>query len=426
MSAAAASALLSDISSLDLQSYIDSSQQHGQLNLYSDCLSQYLTTSTPTSSMFADSNYVHQSDALGFVYNGAVGGYGSEPSQQELQRFAFDPSPLPSTPLSSLCSPQYITDHYQQQTIYADAQFETPTSQHQQQQQQQQHTTLPILQMPTPSPYTPSPSPVSPAVSSTLPHLTHGSFNGGAASASASAASSVSTNYYSPSFPTDLQQHSSNFMIDCANTVLYNMESAMSSGWDTAAADFVDAASVAEALESPDDLALESVAVGARCGAKKSSPVEMKKPRVSRSVLGVRKAGVLAASLEEPEAKRRRSGTTWRRQKNGRDELDDILDLRGNCKFSSVMRPTTVTSTTPCGHSTPAPMLDPKRTAPGLYWNLVKDNQIAAPVVETPSTPWTLKSRVNVGKEFQCTALPRCKKDGSVYKVLSLNCCYNY
>lgn len=26
------------------------------------------------------------------------------------------------------------------------------------------------------------------------------------------------------------------------------------------------------------------------------------------------------------------------------------------------------------------------------------------------------KGRINIGKEFQCTALPRCKKDASTYK----------
>ena len=58
-------------------------------------------------------------------------------------------------------------------------------------------------------------------------------------------------------------------------------------------------------------------------------------------------------------------------------------------------------------------LLDPKRNGTGLYWNLVRDNQIAAPTsLLAPSRQISnsSKTRVRIGKEFQCTTLPRCKK----------------
>ena len=57
-------------------------------------------------------------------------------------------------------------------------------------------------------------------------------------------------------------------------------------------------------------------------------------------------------------------------------------------------------------HYIPPPILDPNRVGYGLYSNLTNnhDNNIeTAPVMAT-------KARINVGKEFQCTSLPRCKK----------------
>ena len=66
-------------------------------------------------------------------------------------------------------------------------------------------------------------------------------------------------------------------------------------------------------------------------------------------------------------------------------------------------------------------MLDPRRMAPGLYSNLMASSKATllvdeAVVTPTPSRSHQQQQRVNIGKEFQCTALPRCKKDGAGYK----------
>ena len=125
---------------------------------------------------------------------------------------------------------------------------------------------------------------------------------------------------------------------------------------------------------------------------------------------GVCAAGVRGAS-GEPEIKRRRNSS---RPGGKKDELDDILDAGSGSKFRSLMRP--VWGMRP--HALPAPMLDPKRMGSGLYNNLVATSKTL--VEDAVATPTPSKShqqqRVNIGKEFQCTALPRCKKDGAGYK----------
>ena len=457
VSAAAASALLSDISSLDLQSYMDASGSHGA-DGYSECLSQYLATTTgpvtPSGStsansggnIFSDGHYTqqtqqqqtqqsqsqHPADSSELSYYGGYntstdgqtnGGTGQGQQSADVQRFSFDPSPLPSTPLSSLCSPQYMVDGFPAacSSVYSDAgQYDS---------QPHGSASSAGLLLPTPSPYTPSPSPVSPVVVG--PHLHRFQQQH-----PQQTQQPQTSNYYANGngFAAELHPSTNNFMIECANTVLYNMESGLSSGWDTAAAAFVDAHaldlnSIQQTLPPPQYQPQQTqqvvqasipadhkpLKVKNRLNKNRSTSVSsggensgVKKARASRA-----KKWSTASAEDEPEAKIRRTALSQRQRL--RDELDELLSdptaltATGSGRFASAMRTPAIGASQ---HYVPPPMLDPKRQGGGLYWNLVKDTGSAFQV----STVAPPRGRINVGKEFQCTALPRCKKDASLYK----------
>jgi len=126
---------------------------------------------------------------------------------------------------------------------------------------------------------------------------------------------------------------------------------------------------------------------------------------------GMCPAGANGRASGEPEVKRRRNSSRAGAKK---DELDDILDAGSGSKFRSLMRPGWGARP----HGLPAPMLDPRRMAPGLYNNLMDSSKtLMEDAVATPAPSRSHhQQRVNIGKEFQCTALPRCKKDGAGYK----------
>lgn len=429
VSAAAASALLSDISSLDLQSYIDSSgaDQNGLAHEqaddgqtdegpYSDCLSQYLAGSSDdggrqhnhhdasnpdTANVYHETNFqthhgVHPSDGyVSYQHETTNGGGG----------FAFDPS----TPLSSLCSPphyvqqpqhQYHQNHLPVQPDYQHNGTADATSTVTSNGFHQQTMMIPAT---VPSPYTPSPSPVSPIVPSHLQQQQQ------------QQRFQHQNGFYSgvthPTYPTAMhtqqqqqpQQTSTSFMIDCANSVLYNMADSAGSGWDHAA----ELTSVTtEALphlmeQHQHEPIMDDPIIG--------KPVKVKKPRPSRAKKSI-------SLLEEPppEVKKRRKPASSGNK--GANELDEMLMAARSSaagRFTSSMRPST------------ALLLDPKRPGTGLYWNLVKNETVTPPVLTAPSlsSRQLAKSRVRIGKDHQCTALPRCKKkEGNKDKEPAILC----
>lgn len=388
VSAAAASALLSDISSLDLQSYIDSDGT-GQNGLshdqtddgqaddgpYSDCLSQYLAASgadhvnNPPDVYQTDFHHIQQHQPNAFVsYQSETGGPAS---------FGFDPS----TPLSSLCSPPHYNVQQQYHLPvqeYNNNPAETNNGFHQ-----------PSMMIPAtavPSPYTPSPSPVSPAVHLQRFQQQQHQNNGFYSPASVPASSS-----YVPQATS-----STSFMIDCANSVLYNMGESAGSGWDHAAdLNTVSADAIPQLMEHHQQL--EELTVHHQINKPAAVPVgKVKKPRLSRAK---------KASTDEhpPEAnKNKRKKPEGNNKVN--DELDELLTAARASpagRFNSLIRSST------------ALLLDPKRAGSGLYWNSIRNNGgIIPPVPAAPSLSGRqlMKSRVRVGKEHQCAALPRCKK----------------
>lgn len=369
VSAAAASALLSDISSLDLQSYMESgtgnsqSQQTGQSGgPYSD-LSQYLASAVAEADAGGPS--VYQSDASSFQpahHSAESYVYQQGDSAGALVAgFGFDPSPLPSTPLSSLCSPQHYLQqhHYSHATDYSNGTVDAAGS-------------FQSMMAPTvASPYTPSPSPVSPAVGSSLPHLQR-----------YSAQQNQPTSFYSSSA---FGSHSTgNFMLDCANSVLYNMETTNgASGWDHSTDLTTVSTDAISGLIEHDQQAPEADVDAAK-------PVRMKKPR----------AHVKQRKTDELDAKKRKLSESCAREES-RDPLPG--------PFSSAMRP--------ARHSV---LLDPKRNGSGLYWNLV----IAGKAAEaSPSAGPRPRARIRVGKDYQCPSIPRCKKkEGNKEKDPSVLC----
>lgn len=348
------------------------SQQHGQSGGQYTDLSQYLASSgdhgNGTGAVYQhETSSFQQQHSDSYVYHQHEAGTGLGSG------FSFDPSP--STPLSSLCSPQHYVQQYHhghQPDYHNSNSVDTSSGGYQ-----------PMLMPAAPSPYTPSPSPVSPAVnvSSTLPHMQR---------FQPQHQQQDAVGFYStPSFSSHNQ---SNFMIDCANSVLYNMESGGGGGgWDHAA----DLTAVAtDALPQLMDQEQSSEQHQMGHSALVVKPVKVKKSRPSRA----KKAN----PLEEADVKRRKNMAAAKKLK--RDELDEFLTLaRGNgTQFSSAMNSTTRQCV----------MLNPKRNGAGLYWNLVRDKQVNPPAVPPSSAASTArqKSRVRVGKDHQCAALPRCKK----------------
>ncbi|KAI9563329.1 hypothetical protein GHT06_010790 [Daphnia sinensis] len=424
VSAAAASALLSDISSLDLQSYMDSGngggnhsqQQHGQngVGQYSD-LSQYLASSAgdhvnesvvvDSSGMYghdAASGFQHHSDGS-YVYHqhetsvGVVAGLVSA-------AFGFDPSP--STPLSSLCSPQHYVQHqYQQhghQPDYTHSSNSVDTCSggggggY-------QSMLMPGVDA---SPYTPSPSPVSPSVTcSTLPHLQR--FQPQQQQQQQQDAVGF---YSTSSFSGGGAGHNnaqSNFMIDCANSVLYNMEAGGGGGWDHAA-DLTTVATDALPQLMEQDQPSEQMDQQQQSSPVLLKPVKVKKSRPSRAKKAM-------DGMEAGEIKKRKTmaGTGKKCTKRSED-ADDVLMLgkgnnsgKGDGQFFSAMN---LSSASSAGRH--CLMLNPKRNGVGLYWNLVRDKLVSPPQVPSSSGAGgsRQKSRVRIGKDHQCAALPRCKK----------------
>ena len=113
---------------------------------------------------------------------------------------------------------------------------------------------------------------------------------------------------------------------------------------------------------------------------------------------------------------KRRKTMTGKKCSKRCDEMDDVLMLaKGNgttsgCQFVSAMNLTPTASTTRQN----VLMLNPKRNGVGLYWNLVRDKLVSPPQVPPSSLATSStsrqKSRVRIGKDHQCAALPRCKK----------------
>lgn len=406
VSAAAASALLSDISSLDLQSYMESGnagnhqQQHGQSSGQYTDLSQYLASSGDhvngtgyqheTASFQQQQQQQQHSDSYVYHQHESSAGLGGS--------FSFDPSP--STPLSSLCSPQHYVQqyHHNHQPDYHNSNSVDTTPGGYQ----------PMLMPAAPSPYTPSPSPVSPAVTanSGLPHMQR--FQQQHHHHHQQQQQDTVGFYSTPSFSTHNQ---SNFMIDCANSVLYNMESGGGGGgWDHAA-DLTTVATDALPQLMDQDHSEQHHHV-THPMANLTKPVKIKKSRPSR-------AKKVNSVDDLSDVKKRKNVAAAKKLK--RDELDDILTLaRGNGgQFVSAMNSTARQSV----------MLNPKRNGAGLYWNLVRDKQVNRPPVP-PSltangTGLRQKSRVRVGKDHQCTALPRCKKKEANKERESAVLCWN-
>ena len=256
-----------------------------------------------------------------------------------------------------------------------------------------------------PSPYTPSPSPVSPAVGRFQQQQQQQQANGGGFYSSAGGDSS--------SFSVHPQLQHNSFMIDCANSVLYNMESG--GGWDHAADLSAVASEAIPHLIEQQSSVEQNHQLGITLEREESplstdvKVVRLKKPRPSR-------AKKLPAS-DEPEAKRRKNSSSTKSTKSStkkRDEFDEFLNeskmnAGSSGGYSSAMRTTPPNSL----------LLDPKRNGTGLYWNLVRDNQVVAP----PLSSIASKTRVRIGKEFQCTTLPRCKKkEGNKEKELAVLC----
>ena len=374
VSAAAASALLSDIGSLDLQSYMEGGsggshqQQHGQSSGQYTDLSQYLASSSGDP-VNGGSGYQHETS--GFQQHNSDGYvYHHQHHESGAGGFSFDPSP--STPLSSLCSPQ----HYNVQQYHHQADYHSSNSVDTSSGGYHQSMLMPAA----PSPYTPSPSPVSPAVTSsaaTLPHMQR-------FQPQQDAVGFYSTSSFSA------HNQSSNFMIDCANSVLYNMEQSGGGGgggWDHAA----DLTAVAtEALPQLMEQEQPSESILKPQG-------RIKKSRPSR-----------AKKVDEVDVKKRRNNTTASsssKKFNGKTRLDELDEMLTCARGSGGQYASAMTA----HHCV---MLNPKRNGAGLYWNLVRDRQVIAPAQVPPSqqTASRQKSRVRVGKDHQCAALPRCKK----------------
>ena len=336
------------------------SQQAGQSSgPYSD-LSQYLASAVAEADNGSSSVYQH--DANGFQsghHSTESYVYQANDSTAGLVAgFSFDAS----TPLSSLCSPPHYLQqhHYNHQTDYPNGAVDTAG-------------TFQSMMAPTvASPYTPSPSPVSPAVGSSLPHLQR--YN--------STQQNQQASFYSPNA---FSSHTTaNFMLDCANSVLYNMEATNGANWDqsadltTVSTDAI--SSLIDHEQHPPEAELESV-----------KPVRIKKPRAS----------VKQKKTDEVDAKKRKLSESSVKTDESRDPLPG--------PFSSAMRPTRQNV-----------LLDPKRNGSGLFWNLV----IAGKATEaTPSAGPRPKARIRVGKDYQCPSIPRCKKkEGNKEKDLSVLC----
>jgi hypothetical protein len=136
-------------------------------------------------------------------------------------------------------------------------------------------------------------------------------------------------------------------------------------------------------------------------------PVKVKKSRPSRA----KKAN----DNEAGDVKRRKTMAGKKCNKRQGDDMDDVLMLgKGNgCQFVSAMNLTS--SSSPATTTRHNLMLNPKRNGAGLYWNLVRDKLVSPPQVPLSSSVATSstsrqKSRVRIGKDHQCAALPRCKK----------------
>jgi hypothetical protein len=398
-------------------------QQHGQngVGQYSD-LSQYLASSAGdhvvNDSVVVDSG-IYGHDPVG--PNGGFqhqhdGGYVSYHHQHETSvgvvaglvgaGFGFEPSP--STPLSSLCSPQHYIQHQYQQHAHQPDYTHNSNSVDTCSGGGGGYQSM-LMQGVDASPYTPSPSPVSPSVSS-LPHLQR---------FQPQQQQQDAVGFYSTSsFSSGSGHNQSNFMIDCANSVLYNMETSGGGGggWDHAA----DLTTVAtDALpqlmeqDQPPDQLDHHHHHQQQPPLPQSSPVLLKPVKVKKSRPSRAKK---ANDNEAGDVKRRKTMAGKKCNKRQGDDMDDVLMLgKGNgCQFVSAMNLTSSSSpaTTTTRHNL---MLNPKRNGAGLYWNLVRDKLVSPPQVPLSSSVATSstsrqKSRVRIGKDHQCAALPRCKK----------------
>ena len=398
-------------------------QQHGQngVGQYSD-LSQYLASSAGdhvNDSVVVDSSGIYGHDTVG--PNGGFqhqhdGGYVSYHHQHETgvgvvaglvgAGFGFEPSP--STPLSSLCSPQhYIQHQYQQHAHQPDY---THSSNSVDACSGGGGYQSMLMQGVDASPYTPSPSPVSPSVTgSSLPHLQR---------FQPQQQQQDAVGFYSASSFSSGSGHGnnqSNFMIDCANSVLYNMESSGGGGggWDHAA-DLTTVATDAlpqlmEQDQPPDQLDHHHHNQLPQSSPVLLKPVKVKKSRPSRA----KKAN----DNEAGDVKRRKTMTGKKCNKRG-DEMDEVLMLakgsNSGCQFVSAMNLTSSTTAAAAAATRHCLMLNPKRNGAGLYWNLVRDKLVSPPQVPPSSLATSStsrqKSRVRIGKDHQCAALPRCKK----------------
>ena len=250
------------------------------------------------------------------------------------------------------------------------------------------------------SPYTPSPSPVSPSVtgSSSLPHLQR-----------FQPQQQDAVGFYSTSsFSSGHNNNQSNFMIDCANSVLYNMETSGGGGWDHAA-DLTTVATDAlpqlmEQDQPPDQLDHHQL--------QQSSPVLLKPVKVKKSRPSRAKKANDNNESSAGDVKRRKTMTGKKCSKRS-DEMDDVLMMaKGSNSGSQFVSAMNLTAST-TRHFL---MLNPKRNGVGLYWNLVRDKLVSPPQIvpssmaTSSSTSQRQKSRVRIGKDHQCAALPRCKK----------------
>ncbi|XP_032789273.2 uncharacterized protein LOC116926481 isoform X3 [Daphnia magna] len=426
VSAAAASALLSDISSLDLQSYMDSGngggnhnqQQHSQngVGQYSD-LSQYLASSAGdhvNESVVVDSSGMYGHDAAsGFQHHSDAGYVSYHHHQHETSvgvvaglvsaAFGFDPSP--STPLSSLCSPQHYVQHqYQQHSHQPDYTHSSNSVDTCSGGGGYQSMLMPGVDA---SPYTPSPSPVSPSVTcSSLPHLQRFQPQQQQQQQQQDAVGFYSTSSFSSGGAAH-NNAQSNFMIDCANSVLYNMEASGGGGWDHAADLTTVATDALPQLMEQDQPSEQMDHQQQQSSAVLLKPVKVKKSRPSRA----KKTNAIDA--EAGEVKKRKTMTlTGKKCIKRSDDTDDVLMLgkgnssaKGDGQFFSAMNLTSSASS--AGRH--CLMLNPKRNGVGLYWNLVRDKLVSPPQVPSSSAS-RQKSRVRIGKDHQCAALPRCKK----------------
>ena len=157
-------------------------------------------------------------------------------------------------------------------------------------------------------------------------------------------------------------------MIDCANSVLYNIDSQLnSSGWDSAAAaaaaDFVDA-HAAESLSDALDKDLDAAAAHA---AEDAAKLKVKlngkhRPNGRGHVVGdkkpARSIAIGGVSARTKKAKVQVVLSSKRYKKL--EELDNVLDWMPVSKFSSNLR-----WQIPTAHYTPPPMMDPKRNGRG-------------------------------------------------------------